>query len=841
MRFSFVSEGGRLQTEKKRRGGDFHLDEGRVQRTSPRECEHDFDDDPNGLRTTSFLILLGFFALAIEFNLFSFSFVSCISALLLVDIEAKKTMETFLTPGVCDPATLFPQCDAGATCTDVGNSSHACVCDDPETPSDGCYMPVDECALGTHTCSDQASCHDELEGYTCECWEGYYGDGHRCFWELCTELWRCSGNSTVCVVDSGSTSHTSDDSGLCLCRDPNDVDCRRTLASENLTNDCLASSNGGADICGTGYTCTVKLDDQGVDQGLYHCACAGLPFTCPDTVIFYAVGLVCMVALITATLLTVRNRRQVATGKDAADEVPYVDDMDELNDVCAGSDEEAADLEHATVAVLPVSTGRGAWTASASVVRTRSGGSASGEGGGRADDSHDSATRRGVAPSVPLRQDLLEAAPANSNNDGIVYNDEDLRYQEQQAQELEEWRRQQRQQQVRPSRGRAASDASATAVVVDIEGPHARSTPTYGLSRKAPVAKASTTATLLSDVSGNSRAGRRRPEDVDDGLEETAMGLRQGDLSKSVDASTGKPSRARSSSTSASPSKTERRRRRRSKSRGRNRSRSRSRRSKTVLESCSDSDSPCVSRSGSLRDDSEVNPASAAVAKTAVGSRQDRRSQDVFGGHGDAADHAAVVADALGSLTGYAADAPVRVGDRVLVNSFQRGVVKYVGPLDGLPLGGLTFVGVLLDLPEGSGDGFFGGRKYFDAPPLHSVFVGAESVELDNSPVSSQQSYDDSSSGDSPQDASERKSGFHPNNSNSASDVGERGDGENSSGDAVRRRPCNALLHMRVQEGWTDDGVEAGAGSSDSPHTPLPDARTDERHEILLSGGDINW
>lgn len=670
----------------------------------------------------------------------------------------------------------------------------------------------------------------------------------------------------MCVIDSGSTSHTSDDSGLCLCRDPDDADCQRALASEDFTNDCLASLNGGADVCGTGYTCSAKLNEDGVDQGLYHCACAGLPFTCPDTVIFYAVGLVCMVALITATLLTVRNRRQVATGKDAAEEeevVPYVDGMDELNDVCAGSDDdddEGADLEHATVAVLPVSTtGRGAWTAGASVVRSRSSGSGvSGEGGGGSDDSQDSATRRGVAPTVPLRQDLLEAAPANSNNDGIVYNDEDLRYQEQQAQELEEWRQQQRQQQARSSRGRTASDASSTGVVVDVEGPnYGRSTSTHGSVRKASVAKASTTATFVGDdVSGSSRAGRRRPEDVDDGLDETETGGRQEEPSNDAEpASARTPSRARSSSTAASTSKPERSTRRRSKSKGRNRSRSRSRRSKTVLESCSDSDSPCVSRSSSLRDDAEVQKASAAVAGTAVGSRQQDQSssQDMFGGRRgrrrDAEDHASVLADALGSLSGHAADGDVvvsvRPGDRVLVNGFQRGVVKYVGPLDGLPLGGLTFVGVLLDLPEGSGDGFFGGRKYFDAPPLHSVFVGAESVELDRPPASSSQSHDDDSSADSPQDLSESETIVEISNSQkNAARVNTRQEGEDGPQDdeEVRRRPCNALLHMGVQGGWIAAGdVEADAGSSDSPHTPLPDARTDDQHEILLSGGDINW
>ncbi len=40
--------------------------------------------------------------------------------------------------------------------------------------------PVDECALGTHTCDANATCTDAACGYTCACSAGYHGDGEVC-------------------------------------------------------------------------------------------------------------------------------------------------------------------------------------------------------------------------------------------------------------------------------------------------------------------------------------------------------------------------------------------------------------------------------------------------------------------------------------------------------------------------------------------------------------------------------------------------------------------------------------------------------------------------------------
>eukprot|EP01087_Luapelamoeba_hula_P014946 TRINITY_DN4436_c0_g1_i1.p1 TRINITY_DN4436_c0_g1~~TRINITY_DN4436_c0_g1_i1.p1 ORF type:complete len:731 (+),score=30.15 TRINITY_DN4436_c0_g1_i1:71-2263(+) len=41
-------------------------------------------------------------------------------------------------------------------------------------------VDVDECALGEHSCSIHAVCHNTIGGYTCECKPGFVGDGFKC-------------------------------------------------------------------------------------------------------------------------------------------------------------------------------------------------------------------------------------------------------------------------------------------------------------------------------------------------------------------------------------------------------------------------------------------------------------------------------------------------------------------------------------------------------------------------------------------------------------------------------------------------------------------------------------
>ena len=71
-------------------------------------------------------------------------------------------------------------CDVNAICTDAG-SSYTCDCSEGYS-GDGyyCIKDVNECDEGTHTCDVNAFCTDTTSSYTCACNDGYSGDGLSC-------------------------------------------------------------------------------------------------------------------------------------------------------------------------------------------------------------------------------------------------------------------------------------------------------------------------------------------------------------------------------------------------------------------------------------------------------------------------------------------------------------------------------------------------------------------------------------------------------------------------------------------------------------------------------------
>ena len=42
------------------------------------------------------------------------------------------------------------------------------------------YIDIDECEDGTHNCSGDARCNNTAGNYTCECFDGFEGDGFNC-------------------------------------------------------------------------------------------------------------------------------------------------------------------------------------------------------------------------------------------------------------------------------------------------------------------------------------------------------------------------------------------------------------------------------------------------------------------------------------------------------------------------------------------------------------------------------------------------------------------------------------------------------------------------------------
>jgi len=73
------------------------------------------------------------------------------------------------------------------------------------------------------------------------------------------------------------------------------------------------------------------------------------------------------------------------------------------------------------------------------------------------------------------------------------------------------------------------------------------------------------------------------------------------------------------------------------------------------------------------------------------------------------------------------------LGQRVIAHGYQAGVIMYIGELQSMPsMRGVTYIGVKLDRPEGSGDGTVNGIRYFDCDPFCSVFVTPHAVKAEN-------------------------------------------------------------------------------------------------------------
>ena len=72
---------------------------------------------------------------------------------------------------------------------------------------------VDECANGSHDCHHQANCIDTLDSFTCECKDGWFGDGKNCNGvDQCSFGTHGCPRNSQCVNGEGSSTY-------CVCND----------------------------------------------------------------------------------------------------------------------------------------------------------------------------------------------------------------------------------------------------------------------------------------------------------------------------------------------------------------------------------------------------------------------------------------------------------------------------------------------------------------------------------------------------------------------------------------------------------------------------------------------
>ena len=161
-------------------------------------------------------------------------------------------------PDTCaDPAT--GPCPAHSSCTNrVG--TFQCFCDTPQWEERGgpvfeC-IDVDECELGTHTCSPLANCLNQPGGFECECQEGYEGNGLTCRdIDECASGSTCDRTSERCVNQPGIP-----DEHVCICAPG-------FLLNEE-TNECESDCGNGQRVAGEECDDNNDNPDDGCNE---HC------------------------------------------------------------------------------------------------------------------------------------------------------------------------------------------------------------------------------------------------------------------------------------------------------------------------------------------------------------------------------------------------------------------------------------------------------------------------------------------------------------------------------------------------------------------------------------------
>ncbi|MCB9682211.1 MAG: hypothetical protein H6733_12160 [Alphaproteobacteria bacterium] len=141
-------------------------------------------------------------------------------------------------------------CSDDASCTNTVGS-YTCDCDDGFTGDGITCTDVDECAESTHTCSADAACTNTPGAYTCDCDPGFVGDGL-----TCVDVDECAAGTDACSDDASCTNTV----GSYTC------DCDAGFDGDGITCTDVDECADGTDTCDPSATCTNVA-------GGFTCAC----------------------------------------------------------------------------------------------------------------------------------------------------------------------------------------------------------------------------------------------------------------------------------------------------------------------------------------------------------------------------------------------------------------------------------------------------------------------------------------------------------------------------------------------------------------------------------------
>ena len=159
-------------------------------------------------------------------------------------------------------------CDAlVGLCTDLPGLGFTCSCPAGYSGAAIC-VDVDECAVGTDSCADNASCTNTDGGFGCACNSGYEGDGF-----TCTDVDECGAGTDSCDDVAVCTNTTG--GFACACDDGYDGD----GSTCTDVDECLQADACGADgVCRNvpgSFSCSCTagyIDDNGRCVDIDECA-----------------------------------------------------------------------------------------------------------------------------------------------------------------------------------------------------------------------------------------------------------------------------------------------------------------------------------------------------------------------------------------------------------------------------------------------------------------------------------------------------------------------------------------------------------------------------------------